>query len=146
MPEVFHGQGKNKNHVLKRSYIVKIRHNWNLKEKLRLVANLSQTLTFPVSKRGLVFQFVKGKGFFNIGTRSLATLPASRFDTSLMLKQAQMGLTISYDSLMLLYRNQRDNLRISEFVKGCVQLIASSVLAFMAPKNYLRTPTFILRN
>ena len=37
---------------------------------------------------------------------------------------------VSYDSFVLLCWNQRDNLQISEFERGCVQLFASCVLAF----------------
>ena len=37
---------------------------------------------------------------------------------------------VSYDSFVLLCWNQRDNLRISEFERGCVQLIASYMPAF----------------
>ena len=42
-----------------------------------------------------------------------------------LLKTPHMIRFVSYDSFVLLYCNQRDDLQISEFERGCVLLIAS---------------------
>ena len=54
---------------------------------------------------------------------------------------------VSYDSFVVLCWNQGDNLRISEFEKSCVQLIASCVWALRNIKLQIKTnppfPSFL---